>query len=254
MVLAGVAAGRTQFGDGMGGQGRIADGPYFAYLVRGDSWIEPPHLPRNAIRLAQVRMSRAANGFWWASVRFVVPNVRPGQYMVSLCNDPCRNAFVGDLMGAWIFVAASAEQAKIRNLEIRVSDRVMEGMSQQLSDMSEQLAQLREAIGAAPPSGITVGTELRLAPIEDQLKTMAAQVRDLRQPGDQGLLAWLWLSGWVVAAGIAVLWRGTTVRRRPSAKAMPTSDEVNWMEATPYSDPEEEQWGAPRSPGELVIR
>jgi hypothetical protein len=201
-----VAAGRTQFGDGFGEQGRISDGPYFVYLVRGDRWIEPPQLPPNAIRLAPVKMKRAANGFWWASVRFVVPKVRPGQYMVSLCNDPCRNSSVGDLIGAWIFIASSPEQAKLKNMERRIADRVMEGMSQQLEDMSVQIAELRDTIGTVPPSGVTVGTQLRLAPIEEQLKLMATQVRQLRGRADQGLTAWLWLGGWLVAGSIAAAW------------------------------------------------
>jgi hypothetical protein len=248
-----VAAGRTQFGNASNEAGRVSDGPYFAYLIRGDRWIEPPLVPRNAIRLAQIRMSRAANGFWWASVRFVVPNVRPGQYMVSMCNDPCRSSNVGDLVGGWIFIASSSEQAKLKNMESRIADRVMVGMSQQLEDMSVQIAELRDAMGTVPPSGVTVGTQLRLDPIEEQLKVMAAQVRDLRGKSDQGLPAWLWLSGWIVAAGTAVVWRRTTVRRRTRAEITPTSDEVTWMEATPSSSPGD-GLGAPRSPGELVTR
>jgi hypothetical protein len=201
-----IVVGKTQFDLASNEAGRVFDGPYFAYLLRGERWIEPPHLPRDAIRVGQVEMSRAANGFWWASVRFVVPKVPPGQYMVSLCNDPCRSSNVGDLVGAWIFIANSAEQAKIKNMEIRIADRVMEGMSQQLSDMSVELEQLRQALGSAPPSGITVGTELRLEPLEEQVKSMAAELRRLRDRSDHGLPAWLWLAGWLVAGSIAAAW------------------------------------------------
>lgn len=206
-------AGKTEFGTASNHAGRVSDGPYFAYLLRGDRWIEPPHVPRDAIRVGQVEMSRAANGFWSASLRFVVPNVRPGQFMVSLCNDPCRSSNVGDLVGGWIFIAASAEQAKIKNLEIQVSDRVMEGMSQQLSDMYEQIEQLREAMGAAPPNGITVGTEMRLDPIEQKLARMSAELRQLHEQADQGLPAWLWLAGWLVAGSIAAAWWRSRRRR-----------------------------------------
>lgn len=208
-----VAVGRTQFSDWVGAQGRVADGPYLAYLVPGDRFIEPPRLPLHAIRLGQVKMIHVEGTTWKASIRFLVPNVRPGRYTISMCNVPCRNAYAGDLMGAWIFVAASAEQAKMKNLETRISDRVMEGMSDQLSDMSEQLEQLREAVGAAPPSGITVGTELRLTPIEAQLKHLSGEVRELRGRADQGLPAWLWLAGWVVAGAIGAAWWRS--RRRP---------------------------------------
>jgi hypothetical protein len=242
------AVSKTQFSDWAGAQGRVAEGPYFAYLVRGDRFIEPPQLPHNAVRLGQVTMLRVEGTIWEASIRFVVPRVRPGGHLVSLCNDPCRSTSVGDLVGARISIAATAEQAKMRNLEARIRERVAQDVSETISSLQQQLD------AATPPSGITVGTEMRLAPIEDELKTMAAQVRDLRQPGDQGLLAWLWLSGWVVAAGMAILWRRTTARRRPSANAMPTSEGVTWMEATPPSDSEDGRWGAPISAGELVSR
>jgi hypothetical protein len=205
-------AGTSQFADGIGKQDdRVADGPYIAYLIRGDRLIEPPRVPGNAIRLGPVRMQPVDFGFL-ASIRFVVPNVRPGRYTVSLCNDPCRQGAPGDLVGGWIFIAATAEQARIKNLEARIADRVMEGMSQQLSDMSVELERLRAA--AAPPSGITVATEMRLNPIEDQLESMSAELRRLRDRSDQGLFAWLWLAGWLVAGSIAAAWWRSASRGR----------------------------------------
>jgi hypothetical protein len=198
--------GRTQFGDGVQGQGRVADGPYFAYLIRGDRFIEPPDLPRDAVRLAQVRMHGLDGDIWEASIRFVVPNVRPGTYTVSLCNDPCRNAYVGDLMGAWISVAASVEQAKIRNMEARIEERVGQQMSETTSSLQQDLDLLREAVSGEQSRSISVGTDLRLSAIEDQVKATSTQVRQLRGRADQGLTAWLWLAGWLVAGSIAAAW------------------------------------------------
>lgn len=229
-----LAVGRTQFSDGVEEQGRVDDGPYFAYLIRGDRFIEPPHLPGDAILLGRIRMRPLEHGIWEASVRFVVPNVRPGSYTVSLCNDPCRSSFVGDLMGAWIFVAASAEQAKFRNLEARIEERLGQQISDTTSDLQEQLDSLREAVGSPR---ISIGTELRLSRLEDQIKVMDTEVRDLRKQGDQGALAWLWLAGWIVAAGIAVLWRTTAVRHRRPKPTTKSSDEVAWNESAPiYPD------------------
>jgi hypothetical protein len=198
--------GRTQFGDGGLGQGRVADGPYFAYLIRGDRFIEPPGLPHDALRLGQVRMHRLDGGIWLASIRFVVPNVRPGTYTVSLCNDPCRNAYVGDLMGAWISIASSGEQARIRNMEARIEERVGQQTADTISSLQQDLDLLREAVAAEESRTVSVGTDLRLSAIEDRVKAMSIQVRQLRGRTDQGLTAWLWLGGWLVAGSVAAMW------------------------------------------------
>jgi hypothetical protein len=249
------AVGRTQFGTDVNTEsGELPGEPYFAYLLTGEQFIEPPHIPANAIRLARVEMRPVEGGIWEASVRFVIPTVRPGSYTVSLCNDPCRDAFVGDLMGAWISVAASAEQAKFRNLEARIEERVLQQTWDATSGFQEQLDALRER------PATTVGTELRLTASEGQIERLSAQVRDLRARTDQGTLAWLWMAGWVVAAGIAVLWRTTVIRHRRSAattrsaESLP-SDEVVWNEVPPpVFDEEVWQPDRRRSPGELVSR
>jgi hypothetical protein len=247
--------GSTQFSDGIEEQGQVADGPYFAYLVRGETFIEPPHLPHDAIRLGRVKMHRFDSGIWEASIRFVVPDLPPGTYTVSLCNDPCRNAFVGDLMGAWISVVATAEQAKFRNLEARIEERVMQQTWDATAGFQEQIDALRER----PPS-TSVGTDLRLTTIEDQVERLNAQVRDLEKPADEGLVAWLWMAGWIVAAGLTIAWRATVVRRRRSTKIprqseSPLSDEVVWNEVpAPVHDERVWQPDRTRTPGELVSR
>lgn len=250
-----VAVGRTQFGTDVNTESRELPGePYFAYLLTGEQFIEPPHIPVNAIRLARVEMHPVEGGIWEASVRFVIPNVRPGSYTVSLCNDPCRDAFVGDLMGAWISVAASAEQAKFRNLEARIEERVLQQMWDATAGFQEQIDALRER----PPT--TVGTELRLTANEEQIERLGAQVRDLEKRADQGVVAWLWMAGWIVAAGIAVAWRATVVRRRRSAVDPPPThpshpDEVVWNDVSPPAY-DERVWQPvrTRNPGELVSR
>lgn len=247
--------GATQFSDGVEGQGRVADGPYFAYLVRGEAFIEPPNVPHDAIRLGRVKMHLSGDGPWEASIRFVVPDVRPGTYTVSLCNDPCRNAFVGDLMGAWISVAATAEQAMVQNLEARIEERVMQQMWDATAGFQEQIDALRDR-----PPGTSVGTDLRLTSIEDQIEELNAQVRDLEKRTDEGMVAWLWMGGWIVAAGLAIAWRATVVRRRRSASIppqteSPLSDEVVWNEVPPpVYDETIWQPDRRRSPGELVSR
>lgn len=249
------AVGTTQFSDAVEEQGRIADGPYLAYLVRGEAFIEPPNVPHDAIRLGRVKMHRSGNSIWEASIRFVIPDVPPGTYTVSLCNDPCRNSFVGDLMGAWISVVGTAEQAKMQNLEARIEERVMQQMWDATAGFQEQIDALRER----PPS-TSVGTDLRLTTIEDQVERLNAQVSDLKKRADEAMVAWLWLAGWIVALGLAIAWRATVVRRRRSARIppqseSPLSDEVVWNEVPPpVYDERVWQPDRARHPGELVSR
>jgi hypothetical protein len=156
--------------------------------------------------LGRVRMRSLGAGIWEASVRFTVPEVRPGEYAISLCNVPCLSAYVGDLMGGWIAIAATAREARTRNLEDSILARLEERNSELTDELWAQLEELRAAVDRARPPSITVGTELRLAPIEDQIKRMSAEIRDLRGQSDQGLPAWLWLAGWLVAGSIAAAW------------------------------------------------
>jgi len=178
-------------------------------------------LPRKAIRLAMVKMRPVRSGIWEASIGFVVPDVRPGSYMVSLCNHPCRNAFVGDLVGAWISVAASREQAKMKNLEARIEERVAERLSDTTSAMQQDLELLRESVAAEQSRTMSVATELRLKRIDDQIKAMGTDLRNLRARADQGLIAWLWLAGWLVAGAIAAAWWRSRRRRAQLAGRMP---------------------------------
>lgn len=253
------ATGTAELYDGIEGQGRVSDGPYYGYLVPGDAFIDPPRLPRNAIRLGQVTIRRLDRNIWKASLRFVVPNVRPGTYTVSLCNVPCRSSYVGDLMGAWISIAATAEQAKMRNLEDSIVARLEERNAESTDALWAQLEELRAAVDGARPPSISVGTELRLEPIEEQLQRLSAQVRRLRERGDEGLPAWLWLAGWLVAAGMAVLWTRSTRKQRRAMKsaapAEPSSPgDIVWNVPPPVFD--ERIWQPDHStgPGELVTR
>lgn len=225
--------GTTRFSDWTGATGRVADGPYFAYLVRGDQLIEPPLLPRKAIRLGEVGMKHVNGDIWKASIRFVVPNVRPGTYTVSLCNDPCRNAYVGDLMGAWISIAPSFGQAKVRNMEDRIEERVGQQMSDTTSSLQQDLDLLRDAVAAEESRTISVGTDLRLSAIEGQVKAMSTQVRQLRGQADEGLTAWLWLMGWLVAASIAAAWwrfrRGQPQPDGSADAALPSAERIVYV-------------------------
>jgi hypothetical protein len=228
--------GRAQFSDSVRDQGRIADGPYFAYLVRGDRLIDPPRVPRDAIPLSRVRMRAVGPGIWEASIRFVVPDVLPGIYTVSLCNDPCRNAFVGDLMGAWISVVASPEQAKMKNLEAGIEERITEQMSLATSGLEDRVQSLSDAVDAEASRTMSVAAELRLDKLDEQIERLTTEVRHVRGHADQGLIAWLWLAGWVVAGSIAAAWWRS---RRPRPQPHGSAEEARSRRRPPRAEESE---------------
>jgi hypothetical protein len=195
--------GTAQFSDWDGASAHVADGPFFAYLVRGDRFLEPHLLITHGIRLGRIGMTQVSGDNWEASIRFVVPRVRPAHYTVGLCNDPCRNTFVGDLVGAWITITASAEEAKLNNLAAKVEQRISQQVSDMTSDVQQQLEGLRESVAADQSPMVPVAAEMRLARVESQAKAIEAQVRSLETKNDQGAAAWLWLTGWLVAGGLA---------------------------------------------------
>jgi hypothetical protein len=91
---------------------------FYAYLIPGRQWIDPPRIPAGAVPLGQVTLSGLAR------VSFTVPDVAPGGYSVGICDRPCRHSFVGDLMGGWITVVGSQEEARLLPVIDRLKNRL----------------------------------------------------------------------------------------------------------------------------------
>jgi hypothetical protein len=93
--------------------GGIDDGPFSAYLVKWPADDYPIPLPADAIDLGPVlieprRQSEHAD----VTLDFLVPEVEPGDYVVSLCNDPCRKP-LGDLLPSSITIASDDSEARL---------------------------------------------------------------------------------------------------------------------------------------------
>lgn len=94
---------------------RLARGPYRAYFLPDQKWIEPPRVPTEAVPIGTIDFTPPQAGArkGLASISFVVPDVPTASYGISYCNDPCTIATVGDLTGGWIRVADDAEEAQL---------------------------------------------------------------------------------------------------------------------------------------------
>jgi hypothetical protein len=218
-------AGERAVGDTMfwisGKDRHLLDRTFYAYLVPGREWIEPPRIPAGAVPLGPVTLGGLAR------ISFTVPDVAPGGYTVGICDRPCRHALVGDLVGGWITVVGSQEEARLLPVidrlrsrldrarwdaiqKARKSQRRDEALRAEMEYLQKGLTQAREELGA------------RLVALEGRPQVV---------PGlfDR--------AGWAVAvlavAALALVWR----RRRPygdlapdpvETRSTPEAAELQW--------------------------
>ena len=142
---------------------RLEQGPYLAYLVPGDRWIEPPRIPADAIQVGAIeftppkddgvitRRERAYGGQKGsATVTFTVPDVPTDSYSVYYCNDPCTISTIGDLIGGWIRIAEDAEESQLLAARERFEWK-NSSLEWRLKRARKQLDRLEaESLSAAP--------------------------------------------------------------------------------------------------------
>jgi hypothetical protein len=106
--------------------GRLDDGPYFAYLSRyaGLDGMPPP-LPPDALRVtsAEVAPRSGDDAYGDVSVEFVLPELEPGRYWVTLCDEPCE-LLLGDVMPTLTTVAADEAEGRLATAMGRLADRL----------------------------------------------------------------------------------------------------------------------------------
>ena len=117
--------------------GRLEDGPYFAYLspFTGIDRVPPPIGPDGMkVAPAEVMPRPGDDTYGDVTVEFVMPEVEPGRYWVTICNDPCKLT-LGDVMATLTTVAADDVdgritaatdrlRARLRTLQITIRNRV----------------------------------------------------------------------------------------------------------------------------------
>lgn len=147
-------------------RGRMEDGPYFAYLSRF-SGVEsmPSPLPPDALRVAPAEVvPRPTGEHGDVAVQFVLPDLEPGQYWLTICNDPCK-VQLGDIMPSLMTVA---------------SDDVEGRMMTRVEELSERLRMLRYELSNRVFGRRGDSLRNRLVAVERDVARLEAYVDELR--------------------------------------------------------------------------
>ena len=125
-VPAQVASVSGTFWEGSTGE-PIADGPYIAYLLPADRWIQGFRVPEAAISVGQVTITRLDGDGFLARVEFRVPDLPAGLYHIQYCNDPCTVYGLGDLIGSESFaIGATLAEGRLLMLADHLRSRIDE--------------------------------------------------------------------------------------------------------------------------------
>jgi len=197
-------------------EGRMSDGPYFAYLAPiGIYDVDHPR----AVRLGEIRMVPSDVWGMIATVEFTVPAVPTGHYHLTCCNDPCTVDGIGDLMGGdAFFVAPTRQEALLLSRLDRLSWRLAHARHEGRAKERRALEKL-ERFQETRARDLTLARG-EIATLEGRIAELgAAPVRD-----EQPLVP-----GWAVAVAALVLAVGiaaTAIVRRRDAHEFKVPDTI----------------------------
>lgn len=206
-----IARGTATFS--LNGSGASLDAaPFYAYLLPSDQWVEPPVVPSAAIPLGRVTI---LDGGGPAEARiarivFAVPRVNRGSYNVALCNSPCTDTFVGDLVGGWISVVGSAEERSV----MPVFQRLESQFRAELADAERRL-ESRVATSQAQHDTRYESLLEANAGLTARIDAAQRELTDLRRR-QEGQSMTLEVGGWIFAGGVIaalLLWLRHRSRR-----------------------------------------
>jgi hypothetical protein len=195
-----VVTAQTTFSTEVEKSGRIEDGPYHAFLLSSDRWIQPPKVPNDAIPIGYITTSSASSGAATARITFTVPQIEPGPYTLTLCNLPCTHATLGDLAGGWLSIASTKDEALRKEITDRINSRILQ-VRQNLA------ARIRDTVNQR-----NFATQTEVQRLADHVTKLEAQLVRMqnREPenasGDQHV-------PWTIA-GLALLFAILMRRRR----------------------------------------
>jgi hypothetical protein len=115
------AVGRTRVWFGSEERARAAThGRFVAYLLPENSWLSPPSVPKAAIALGPVTFTAPDGNRAIAALEFTVPEVPNGDWNINVCNVPCTNSMIPNLVGGSIRIVRSPGMAAMMHAQERL--------------------------------------------------------------------------------------------------------------------------------------
>jgi hypothetical protein len=191
---------RGTFGPGTN-EGEVSDGPFHAYLLPGNRWLDAGPIPPEAVPIGPMSITAAEGSVccWLGTVTFTVPDVPPGRYTISYCNDPCTVNGIGDLIGGSVQIATTREEARLGAEVDRLREQI--GILRARADRGQSLEAALEATREA----------------RDRLRERIEALRDapapVTEPGADDRSSFPWWAG-VLMAAVAFLAGAVLARRR----------------------------------------
>jgi hypothetical protein len=168
-VPAQVAIVRGTFWEGSTGEA-IADGPYVAYLLPANRWIQGHRVPEAAIPVGQVMITRMDGHGFLARVEFRVPDLPAGLYHIQYCNDPCTVYGLGDLIGSESFaIGATLVEGRLLMLAQRLRSKIDELTYRLRQEAAAQVRGVERELAAA--RGLQTIAEVRVRELTETLRT-----------------------------------------------------------------------------------
>jgi hypothetical protein len=151
----------------------MANGPYIAYLLPANRWIQGHRVPEPAIPVGQVMITRTDGGGFLSRVEFRVPDLPAGLYHVQYCNDPCTGYTVvglGDLIGSETFaIGATVAEGRLLMLAQRLRSRIDEVTYRLRQEAASRVRTVERELSAA--MGRQAIAEVRAREFAETLRT-----------------------------------------------------------------------------------
>jgi hypothetical protein len=194
-----VASVRGTFWEGAGGEA-IADGPFIAYLLPTNRWIQGFRVPEAAIAVGQVMITRTDGHGYVARVEFRVPDLPAGLYHIQYCNDPCTVHGLGDLIGSESFaIGATLAEGRLLMLAQRLRSKIDEVTYRLRREAAAQVRQGERELSAA--LGFQAIAEVRARELSETVRTTRMALEDERSTVATAIV----IESGLVLIGIALL-------------------------------------------------
>jgi hypothetical protein len=193
-VPAQVAIVRGTFWEGSTGEA-IADGPYIAYLLPANRWIQGHRVPEAAIPVGQVLINRMDGHGFLARIGFRVPDLPAGLYHIQYCNDPCTVDALGDLIGSESFaIGATLAEGRLLMLAQHLRSRIDEVTYRLRQQAAAQVRGVERELTAA--RGFQTIAEVRVRDLTETLRTTRRALE-----AERSTVAWVF----VTASGLVLI-------------------------------------------------